>query len=97
LLRLLPDPSSAAAFVFSPTVVRCAIINATNATLPGVPWRLLNFCSACWNQSLATQEMIACDQSFIPAWSRGPPFDLAMSNIWKINGNINVFLLQLWI
>jgi hypothetical protein len=87
LLHLPPAPLFTTSFVFSPTVVYCVIINAANAMLPVVLWQLLKLGIACWNQP-PSQEMMAYNQSFIVAWSRGPPFDLAMSNIRQIDGNI---------
>jgi hypothetical protein len=61
--------------------VHHAIIDAENATFPGVLWRLLKFGGTCWNQPPAKQGMMAYDLSFLTAWLVGPPFDLAMINI----------------
>jgi hypothetical protein len=68
------------AFVFSPTVMHCAIINAANVMLLGVLCWLLKFGGNCWNQPPTTQGMIAYNLSILTAWLVGPPFDLAMSN-----------------
>jgi hypothetical protein len=57
VFRLIHHPPPA--FVSSPTIMYPAIINAANVMLLGVPWWLLKFGSACWNQPLATQGMVA--------------------------------------
>jgi hypothetical protein len=61
-----------------------------NVTLPGVPWWLLKFGNACWNQPPATQGMIAYDLACLAAWSRGPLFLLVMTDVWQIGSNIKV-------
>jgi hypothetical protein len=61
-----------------------------NVMLPKVPWWLLNFGNACWNQPPATQGMITYDLARHAAWSGGPPFPLVTSNVWRIGGNIKV-------
>ncbi len=61
-----------------------------NVMLPGVLWWLLKFGSACWSQSLAMQGMTAYNLVLLAVWLGGLPFQLAMSNVWWIGGNIKV-------
>jgi hypothetical protein len=61
-----------------------------NVMLTGVLWWLLNFGNACWNERPATQGMIAYNPACLAAWSGGPPFPQAVSNDWRIGGNITV-------
>jgi hypothetical protein len=61
-----------------------------NVTLPGVPWWLLKLGNACWNQSLAMQGMIIFNLACLAAWLGGPPFPLAMSNVWQIGRNMKL-------
>ncbi len=61
-----------------------------NVMLPGVLWWLLKFGNTCWNQRPETQEMIAYNLACLAVLSGGPPFPLAMSNVWQIGGNIKV-------
>jgi hypothetical protein len=61
--------------------MRRAIINAANAMLPGVLWRLLKFGGTCWNQLPTTQGMMAYNLSILTTWLVGPLVDPSVSNI----------------